>query len=112
METTVVNLRKEAFDIYIGRKGQGYEGYLGNPHPIGYCKLCKNTHTRETCIAAFKKDFGYRLQSDAEFKRQVLACRGKKLGCFCKPQACHCDVIATYLNGLKNDYFIPVDEGF
>lgn len=27
--------------------------------------------------------------------------KGKILGCFCKPKACHCDIIKEYLDNLK-----------
>lgn len=29
--TRVVNIRKESCDVYIGRAGQGKDGYFGNP---------------------------------------------------------------------------------
>ena len=29
--TTVVNIRKEHYDQYIGRAGRGEDGYFGNP---------------------------------------------------------------------------------
>jgi len=47
-----------------------------------------------TCFADY---FYERLASDPEFRERVLALRGKTLGCFCKPRACHGDVIANYL---------------
>jgi hypothetical protein len=42
------------------------------------------------------------LASDAEFKRRIHELKGKTLGCFCKPEACHGDVIAEYLNNLQD----------
>ena len=35
MQTVVVNINKEQFDIYIGRAGRGEDGYFGNPFRIG-----------------------------------------------------------------------------
>jgi len=35
MQTVVVNINKEPFDIYIGRAGRGEDGYFGNPFRIG-----------------------------------------------------------------------------
>ncbi len=29
--TRVVNIRKKAYDVYIGRAGKGQDGYFGNP---------------------------------------------------------------------------------
>jgi hypothetical protein len=35
MQTVVVNLNKEPFDVYIGRAGRGQDGYFGNPFRMG-----------------------------------------------------------------------------
>lgn len=35
---------------------------------------------------------------DREFRQAVEALRGETLGCYCKPDACHGDVIIEYLN--------------
>lgn len=91
-KTTVVNLYKDRdYDEYIGRPGQGQEGYFGNPF---------SKHTREENIKLFKRYFYARLKTDPTFKRRVHELKGKKLGCFCKPKPCHGDVIADYLNNL------------
>ena len=34
MDTTVVNLFKNKYDVYIGRAGKGQDGYFGNPFPL------------------------------------------------------------------------------
>lgn len=95
MKTTVVNLRKDRYDVYIGRAGQGQDGYFGNPF-----KLDPKGNRGET-LDRFREYFYTRLKQDPQFKKRVLELRGKVLGCFCKPQPCHGDIIAGYLN--KND---------
>jgi len=93
-QTTVVNIRRSYYDIYIGRAGHGQDGYFGNPF---------NSYRdggRSRAIALFKDYFYDRLKKDSEFMDRVLALRGKRLGCFCKPKDCHGDIIAEYLNGL------------
>ena len=40
------------------------------------------------------------MESDPEFRAKVLALRGKRLGCWCAPAPCHCDIIAAYLDAL------------
>lgn len=90
--TTVVNLRRNCYDIYIGRAGHGEEGYFGNP----YSRY--RDGGRERSIALFRQYFYDRLEKDPEFKRRVFELHGKKLGCFCKPENCHGDIIAEYLN--------------
>jgi hypothetical protein len=39
----------------------------------------------------------HRLATDLAFRRQVLELRGKTLGCFCKPAACHGDFYAEWI---------------
>lgn len=89
MTTTVVNLRHDEYDVYIGRAGRGESGYFGNPFWEG---------PRELNIAAFKEDFYRRVWTDADFAQRVLDLRGKRLGCFCKPLPCHGDIIAAWID--------------
>jgi Domain of unknown function (DUF4326) len=95
VQTVVVNINKEQFDVYIGRAGRGEEGYFGNPFRMG------NGISREDAVKGFQEYFTERIEKDTEFKRRVLALKGKRLGCFCKPKACHGDVIADWLNKME-----------
>ena len=52
-------------------------------------------------VQRFQKYFIDRSEKDTEFKRRILALKGKRLGCFCKPKACHGDVIADWLNKME-----------
>lgn len=101
METTVVNLKNSEYDVYIGRAGKGQEGYFGNPFIKGPLDTSGST------IRRYKDYFLKRVGEDVEFRERVHALKGKRLGCFCKPNMCHGDVIATYLNDLdtKLDLF-------
>ena len=98
--TKVVHLRKEKYDVYIGRAGHGHDGYFGNQHPVGFCKLCNTVHKRGEAVTAFETDFYERIRTDDEYRERIQALKGKTLGCFCKPASCHGDVIAEYLNDL------------
>ena len=82
--TTVVNIKlKEPYDIYIGRAGKGQNGKWGNPFSEG---------SREENIAKFEK---YLLESP--WLMQALPeLLNKRLGCFCKPEACHGDILKHY----------------
>ena len=95
--TRVVNLMNEPYEVYIGRgSGRGQDGYFGNPaliHP--------GTVTREQSIMMYRAYFHDRIKTDAEFRRRVQNLRGKVLGCFCRPKACHGDVIVEYLEGKE-----------
>jgi hypothetical protein len=93
--TRVVNLRRDAFDQYIGRERGSLGGYFGNPFQIG------KDGTREEVIDKFTVYFYRRLDVDPEFKKRVEELKGKRLGCFCFPKACHGDVIVQYLESGK-----------
>lgn len=90
--TTVVNIRNAAYDVYIGRAGRGESGYFGNPFRL------QAGESRGNTIERYRKYFNTRIAEDTEFKAHILGLRGKTLGCFCKPHACHGDVIAEYVN--------------
>ncbi len=93
METTIVNIKSGAsYDQYIGRVGRGQDGYFGNPFHLG------PGEKRGATIERYKLYFHSRLDADPQFKQRVLDLKGKTLGCFCKPHACHGDIIAEYLN--------------
>ncbi len=100
MKTTVVHCRKEPYDVYIGRPGSkpssafgtSYRQIFGNPFTV-------RDHGRAGCIERFKTYFLDRVATDAKFREEVLKLKGKRLGCFCKPDACHGDIIADWLDG-------------
>jgi hypothetical protein len=104
METTVVNIKTDAFDVYIGRAGHGYDGYFGNPIRFGHkCCVCGQVHVdngqgRDDLLACYKQWLWRRLNTDDEFRARVAGLQGKKLGCFCKPKKCHGDVIKAWLD--------------
>ena len=88
MSTIVVNKYKEPYDVDITRTGP-----FGNPFRIGA------DGTREDVIEMFRAWFAVRVKSDSAFRSQVQALAGMRLGCVCKPQPCHGDVIVEYLDG-------------
>lgn len=78
--TVVVNRNDDVpFDVYIGRPGP-----WGNPYHIG------KDGTREDVIAKYR---AY-AESNPWIVEHVSVLRGKVLACWCKPQACHGDVLA------------------
>jgi hypothetical protein len=85
--TRVVHCKKEKYDIYIGRPS-----IFGNPFEIG------KDGNREEVIQKYKIYFQNRLIKDNNFWRKIQECKGKILGCWCKPLPCHGDIIEEYLN--------------
>lgn len=72
---------------YIGRGS-----YWGNPY-----SMYEDGDDREEVIRKYKYDFDYDKFPNKE-KSEVYKLAGKRLGCFCKPQPCHGDVLADFLN--------------
>ena len=104
----VVNIRKDPYDVYVGRAGHGEDGYFGNPVVVGEkCSICGFTHLYPgATLPCFEKYFLKRIASDAIFKERVFALKGKTLGCFCAPKGgflpgqaakCHGQIIANWL---------------
>jgi len=79
----VVHCKQEPHDIYIGRPSR-----FGNPFVIG------RDGTREEVIAKYEAW----LRTQPELMAALPALRGKVLGCWCSPQACHGDVLARLAN--------------
>jgi hypothetical protein len=86
MKTEVVNIKNQKCDIYCGRPS-----FFGNPFQIG------RDGTRDQVIEKYREWFIKRLTNHV-FRDRVSTLKGKRLGCWCKPFTCHCDVIAEYLN--------------
>ena len=82
--TTVVNLRKAPYDVYIGRGSK-----WGNPFIIG------KDGTRDEVIQKYK---AWILTTPA-LTNCMDELKGKTLGCFCKPKACHGDVLVALADG-------------
>ena len=81
--TRVVNCSFERYDVYVGR-GKGAKGKWGNPFRIG------RDGTREEVIAKYREW----IKTQPDLLRDIPSLKGKTLGCWCKPQACHGDVLA------------------
>lgn len=91
-KTTVVNKRTSPYDIYIGRGS-----IWGNPFIIG------KDGDREDVVRKFSEYAKYKCQSGEWSRSSLLSLKGKVLGCFCKPLACHGDVLASIVNNLEED---------
>ncbi len=97
--TKVVNLRREAYDVYIGRPGKGLDGPFGNPYKVGHsCLRCGKPHPKPADVMpCYRAYLAYRAARSEAFAASLRALRGKRLGCFCKPGPCHGDTIVEWL---------------
>ncbi len=90
-DTAIVHVR-EPYDVYIGRGSE-----WGNPYTHIKNRVTKANfivRTREEAIEKYKEW----ILSQPELMKKIESLRGKKLACWCKPRACHGDVLVELLN--------------
>lgn len=87
----VVHCKKAPYDVYIGRPSD-----WGNPftHKTGTL-AASQVSTREEAVASYER---WLLAQPALVERAKRELRGKVLGCWCAPQACHGEVLARVAN--------------
>ena len=94
--TRVINIKREP--EYKGLKHTseyeyiGRGSYWGNPY-----SMYEDGEDREEVIRKYKYDFDFEKFPNKD-KNEVYNLAGKRLGCFCKPDSCHGDVLADFLN--------------
>ena len=100
----VVNIYKDTYDVYIGRPGKNNpDAEWGNPFSIG------KDGTREEVLIKFKQYLWNKMESPS-YCRKLYTLRGKTLGCFCKPNACHGDIYVAAIEYLDNHPFMLQDK--
>ncbi len=115
MSTQVVNVRvhfirpnysnlKEWMDdpnnIYIGRAGIVFidngrypkkDSIFCNPFKLG------KDGTREEVLQRYKLYIKDKLKKNPELIKELLSLKGKTLGCWCKPESCHGDILVELI---------------
>lgn len=79
MNNKVVHCKKEPYDVYCGRPSK-----YGNPFILG------KDGNRQEVIEKYREWLIKQPLLIEEMKKEL---KGKVLGCWCKPQPCHCDII-------------------
>lgn len=88
--TRVVHCKRESYDVYIGRPSK-----WGNPFRIGI------DGNRNEVIEKYRQY----IQRRPDLLRDLKELKDKTLGCWCKPKACHGDVLVELINaGDLNDH--------
>lgn len=91
----VVHCKKEPYDVYIGRPSK-----WGNPftHLNNATQAKFEVDTREEAIEAYRE---WILKGEGQFLLADLhELKGKTLGCWCKPKACHGDILVELVQKL------------
>lgn len=95
MPTRIVNLNKEPYDVYIGRGSK-----WGCPYTI-----IKDRPTLAKEIVASKEEalskYKEYVLNTPELMESLDELDGKVLGCFCKPEPCHGDVLLELIAQKK-----------
>jgi len=106
MTATVVNKYKVCMDdpdiVYIGRGSR-----WGNPysHKEG-TKADVKVATREEAVAAYKQNLWKLIQCHVVTKEMLIELDGKRLACYCAPQACHGDVLVKAIEWAKGEQHV------
>ena len=77
-QTRIVHCKRESYDVYIGRPSK-----WGNPFEIG------KDGTREEVIEKYESY----IMNTPNLINDLQELIGKILGCWCKPKACHGDIL-------------------
>ncbi len=88
----VVNCRKAAYEVYIGRHDRRHrlsQSKWANPFKVG------RDGTRAEVIAKYEAW----IQTQPQLLKALPELRGKVLGCWCAPRACHGDVLVRLAEG-------------
>lgn len=110
-QTVVVNIKtipdfdpvENPDDVYIGRSHGSQHGIYPkskwyNPYKIGK-SLFGTMVTREEALEMYK-DY---IVHDASLMESIHELKGKRLGCWCKPLACHGDILAELVNNTEEE---------
>ena len=101
MTVTVVNVRRDAYDVYAGRSRRyfpaGQTSRWGNPFVIGRHGF------RNVVVAAYRLLLAVRIWRGEIPESDLLELDGSRVGCHCAPQPCHADVIADAVAAAVED---------
>ena len=88
--TRVVHCKKESYDVYIGR---------ANPRNGLSASIWRNPFKGPRAIERYRKYI--KAPAQAWLRKRLPELRGKVLGCWCRPQECHGDVLAELADKVE-----------
>lgn len=120
-KTTVISLKGKANEwgsklekcpkdvVYIGRKinrgGWNLEtSDFCNPYTVG------TDMPRDEAISKYREYITSKIIEDASLKDKLLSYKGKKLACWCSPEACHGDVLCDIIGRIEDGTFQKLTE--
>lgn len=85
-----VHCKREAHDVYIGRPSKWGNPFSHLPNTLAKFRVA----SREEAIRSYESW----LKSQPHLMAALPELRGKVLGCWCTPRACHSDVLVRLAN--------------
>jgi hypothetical protein len=86
--------------VHCKKAPRGSFVYIGRPHVLGNPFQLHNPRDEEDrrrVIEEYRAWFLEQISVDEKLQSAVEAVRGRDLGCWCAPRACHGDVIIEWL---------------
>ncbi len=83
-------------NVYVGRAGVVFVEKVRFPKEASpFCNPFKvgKDGTREEVIQKFRGYMEARLKDNPDLVKELVALKGKNLGCWCAPEPCHADVL-------------------
>jgi hypothetical protein len=97
MACSVVHFRKDPYDIYIGRGSK-----WGNPFSHKDGTLAKfRVGSRKEAIEKYEEW----IKAQPHLIESLHELKDKTLGCWCKPQSCHGDVLKKLADSIGKNLF-------
>lgn len=90
---------EDANNVYIGRGGVVFIDKIRFPSKSSpFCNPFKigKDGTRDDVLIKYEEYIKERLK-DPHFKEELLKLKGKTLGCWCKPEKCHGDILLKFI---------------
>ena len=103
-KTVAVNLRREKYDVYIGRPGKGQAGPWGNPFRLSH------ESQRAAVLERYRSWLNQQIAAGRVQKTNLAQLHGKRLGCFCKPKLCHGDILAQAADAAHAELYGVPDQ--
>jgi hypothetical protein len=97
-------------NVYIGRKCIVFvdgtriprtDSLWANPKKVG------GSDSREDVLIWYKRYILERLRTEDGLLDQLLQLEGKTLGCWCKPEACHGDILVELIRYYRDNGMLP-----
>lgn len=93
--TRIVNLKNDPYDIYIGRGSKwGCPFTIIKDRPTLASEI---VDSKEEALSKYKEH----VLNSPELMESLDELEGKTLGCFCKPEKCHGDILLEILTKRK-----------